>query len=264
MSSLYQQLAGQSLASALERLENDIRQHPAQADLRAAFVQLLCLAGNWTRATLQLKSWLALTPAAQPTVTLLEQAIQGEKQRAAVFAGEATPKMPDHAWPWLGTFSQALGLPVQEANTRREQALLEVQLNPGKLIDTDQNAYPFDWLMDGDARLGPVCEVIVNGKYFWIPFQAIQEISFQAPVSVTDLVWRHASVVLTDGSEQVCQIPVRYPLTENNEDSELLSQTTQWEAIDQQGYFYQGKGQKIWLNDQQEFPILSLSVVSFT
>jgi hypothetical protein len=51
--------------------------------------------------------------------------------------------------------------------------------------------------MDGDARLGPVCETIVNGRYFWLPFNAIAEIRFQAPASVTDLVWRHALVRLT-------------------------------------------------------------------
>ncbi|WP_241608753.1 type VI secretion system accessory protein TagJ [Rosenbergiella epipactidis] len=264
MSSLYQQLAGQSIATAMKRLENDIRQRPTDADLRAAFVQLLCLAGNWPRATLQLKSWLALTPSALPTVTLLEQAVQGERQRAAVFAAQAQPKMPDHAWPWLTDFSNALNLSVEAANICREQALERAELNPGSLTDMSQNTHTFDWLMDGDTRLGPLCEVIVNGQYFWIPFQAIAEIRFQAPASVTDLIWRHASVTLTDGSEQVCQIPARYPLSEQNEENELLSQTTHWQPMDQQGNCYQGKGQKIWLNDQKEFPILSLDTVSFT
>ncbi len=63
-------------------ISRQIQASPANADLRAAFVQLLCLAGNWTRALTQLKSWLALKPQAQPTVTLLEQAIDGELQRA--------------------------------------------------------------------------------------------------------------------------------------------------------------------------------------
>lgn len=45
-------------------------------------MQFLTLSGNWTRALTQLKSWLALKPQAKPTVTLLEQSIQGELQRA--------------------------------------------------------------------------------------------------------------------------------------------------------------------------------------
>jgi hypothetical protein len=76
--------------------------------------------------------------------------------------------------------------------------------------------------MDGDARLGPVCETIVNGRYFWLPFSAIAEIRFQAPASVTDLVWRHALVRLTDGTEQVCQIPARYPFAADASDAVKL------------------------------------------
>ena len=86
MNTLYQHLAGESLNDALARLEAEIKARPADADLRAAFVQFLTLSGNWTRALTQLKSWLALKPQAKPTVTLLEQSIQGELQRAQVMA----------------------------------------------------------------------------------------------------------------------------------------------------------------------------------
>ena len=108
MNTLYQRLAGESISDALLRLEADIKARPADADLRAAFVQFLILSGNWARALTQLKSWLALKPQAKPTVTLLEQAIQGEQQRARVFAGEARPAMPEAQWPWLTTLAQAL------------------------------------------------------------------------------------------------------------------------------------------------------------
>ena len=111
--------------------------------------------------------------------------------------------------------------------------------------------------MDGDARLGPVCELIVNGRYCWLPFAAIAEIRFQAPASVTDLVWRHALVRLTDGSEQVCQIPARYPVTPQAEARFQLGRATEWQPLDDEGALYQGHGQKVWLNDNDEFPILS-------
>ena len=39
MNTLYQHLAGESLSDALVRLENEIKARPADADLRAAFVQ---------------------------------------------------------------------------------------------------------------------------------------------------------------------------------------------------------------------------------
>ena len=117
--------------------------------------------------------------------------------------------------------------------------------------------------MDGDARLGPVCETIVNGRYFWLPFNAIAEIRFQAPASVTDLVWRHALVRLTDGTEQVCQIPARYPFAADATDAVKLGRTTDWLQLDEDGTLYEGRGQKAWLSEQSESPLLSLSLVTF-
>ena len=73
MNTLYQRLAGESISDALLRLEAEIKARPADADLRAAFVQFLILSGNWARGLTQLKSWLALKPQAKPTVTLLSR-----------------------------------------------------------------------------------------------------------------------------------------------------------------------------------------------
>ena len=132
-----------------------------------------------------------------------------------------------------------------------------------QIILENEETQAFDWLMDGDARLGPVCETIVNGRYFWLPFSAIAEIRFQAPASVTDLVWRHALVRLTDGTEQVCQIPARYPFAADATDAVRLGRTTEWQPLDEDGTLYEGRGQKAWLSEQSEYPLLSLSLVTF-
>lgn len=263
MKTLDQQLAGENVNAALQRLENAIKSRPADADLRAAFVQFLCLSGHWARARLQLKSWLALTPQARPTVTLLEQSIQGEQRREDVLAGCARPEMPDSQWPWLSTLAAALTASPAVARQQRLAAFEQAELNPGSLNAVGAPTQPFAWLMDGDARLGPVCELIVNGRYCWLPFCAIAEIRFQAVASVTDLVWRHAQVRLTDGSEQVCQIPARYPVTPGADARFQLARATEWQPLDEDGALYQGQGQKVWLNDRDEFPILALDVVSF-
>ncbi|MGK9172945.1 protein of avirulence locus ImpE [Yokenella regensburgei] len=263
MNTLEALLAGDSLKVSLENLENQIRTRPADADLRAAFVQLLCLEGNWSRALAQLKSWLALTPQAQPTITLLEQAINGEKVRADVLAGRARPMMPAHQWPWLETMVASLADAGAEASARRMMALEHADAVAGELTLHNGETRRFDWLMDGDCRFGPVCETIVNGRYCWLPFSAIEQMTFQPPASVTDLVWRHTLIRLQDGSEQVCQIPVRYPFDAGAEDRFRLSRTTEWLAVSADETHYLGQGQKVWLNDTAEFPLLDLAVVSF-
>ena len=264
INTLYQQLAGTSLTDSLARLESEIKAQPANADLRAAFVQLLCLSGNWARALIQLKSWVALKPQAKPTVTLLQQAISGEQQRIEVMAGRARPHMPDTQWPWVAAMVSALGEQGDASHQRRHAALAQADVNPADITLQDGTVHHSGWLMDGDARLGPVCEVIVNGRYAWLPFSAIEEMRFQAPASVTDLVWRHTSVRLVDGTEQVCQIPARYPLTEPTEERFLLARATEWQPLDGDESQYLGHGQKVWLNDSEEFPLLTLETLTFS
>lgn len=264
MNTLFQQLAGQSLQESLAQLESRIRTQPGDADLRAAFAQLLCLDGNWTRAQAQLKSWAALKPQAQPTVTLLEQAINGERQRADVMAGRARPVTADRQWPWLALMVSALEADPVSAAAQRDAALEMAEANPGQLIAQDGKVVTFDWLMDGDGRFGPVCEAIVNGRYFWLPFSAIAAMQFQPPASVTDLVWRHTLVRLHDGSEQVCQIPARYPLDNEAEDRFKLARVTEWQVLPGESAHYLGMGQKVWLNDGAEYSLLDLQTVSFS
>ncbi|WP_275556004.1 type VI secretion system accessory protein TagJ [Mixta sp. Marseille-Q2659] len=268
MHSLNQLLAGGSLNETLARVESQLKAAPADADLRAAFVQLLCLAGNWTRAQTQLKSWEALKPQAQPTVTLLNQAIHGELQRAVVFAGEGQPRLPGAAYGWAESLFAALQADIQgermQAQALRQAALDAAALNPGSALEQgSEQAQLFDWLIDGDARLGPICELLVNGSYFWVPFSAIAEMRFQAPASVTDLVWRHTLVRLVDGSELVCQVPVRYPFAADADDNLRLARLTDWQPLDDAQQHYIGHGQKVWLNDSLEFSLLSLETLSF-
>lgn len=262
MKSLTELMNGAPLAETLARVENDIRSRPADADLRAAFVQLLCLAGHWPRAKTQLQSWLALKPLAKPTVTLLEQTITAEIQRAAVFAGLAMPRMPGEAFAWAEKLLKALRKEhAEEAEELRAAAFDAAQTNPGRVTSQNEQKQQVDWLIDGDGRLGPICELIVNGHYTWLPFSAIREMRFQAPASVTDLVWRHTAVTLIDGSEQVCQIPVRYPFADTAADNLRLAAVTEWSPLDEQQFI--GHGQKTWLSEEGDFPLLGLTHLVF-
>ena len=268
MHSLQQLLAGQTLSAALAQVESQIKQQPADADLRASFVQLLCLMGNWSRALTQLKTWRALKPQAQPTVNLLEQAINGELKRALVFSGQSAPRMPGEGWSWTEQLLQALTADHRgnhaQAQALRAAAFDAAPLNPGQLTrQGESEPQRVEWLMDGDGRLGPVCELIANGQYSWIPFSAISELRFQAPASVTDLVWRHTLVRLIDGSEQVCQIPARYPLGQDADERYCLASLTEWRSLTADEQQFSGHGQKSWLSAQDDFPLLSLETLAF-
>jgi protein involved in temperature-dependent protein secretion len=40
---------------------------------------------------------------------------------------------------------------------------------------------PFEWIADADMRLGPVCEAIINGRYYWLPFSHLSRVDIEAP-----------------------------------------------------------------------------------
>ena len=54
-----------------------------------------------------------------------------------------------------------------------------------------------------DLRLGPVLEVIVNGKYYWMPFAAIATLRCDPPQDLRDSVWTAANLTLHNGGEFV-------------------------------------------------------------
>ena len=62
----------------------------------------------------------------------------------------------------------------------------------------------------------------------------------------------------------MCQIPARYPFADGAPDSVKLGRTTEWLPLDDDGTLYEGLGQKAWLSEQSENPLLTLSLVTFT
>ncbi|MGF6189289.1 type VI secretion system accessory protein TagJ [Serratia sp. 2723] len=269
MKSLASLLQGNTISDTITQMEATIKAHPTDADLRAALVQLLCLMGNWQRAKIRLTAWQTLKPIAQPTTLLLMQSVEAELQRQAVFAGHATPMWLNSEESWMTQMLQALQHDLRgetgKAETVRDRALETATASSGQITvaaGEEQKTETFSWLMDGDGRLGPICELALNGGYYWLPFTAIADIQFQPPQSVCDLVWSHALVRLADGREQVCQLPVRYPLLADSDDALLLGRRTEWHPLGDSPH-YAGSGLKTWLGDDAEFPLLNLRQLSF-
>ena len=50
-------------------------------------------------------------------------------------------------------------------------------------------------------RLGPVCEAIINGRYYWVPFDRLSRIDLEAPVDLRDVVWMPAHFQFANGGE---------------------------------------------------------------
>jgi type VI secretion system protein ImpE len=248
--------AAGDLAGCLAQLQNDVRRQPADGKLRVFIAQLLMVTGDWDRAMTQLAVASELDSAALPMLHAYGAAIQCERLRAEVFAGARSPLVFGEPLPWIAGFLQALAL---EANGRAEQAaaLRAAALDSASATAGTLNGAPFEWIADADSRLGPILEVLLNGAYYWVPFERIARIVVETPADARDLVWLPAEITWANGGEAMGLLPVRYPGSEKSADSAIrLARKTEWQALS--GEQYAGLGQRVLSSDADEIGLLEV------
>jgi type VI secretion system protein ImpE len=237
-------------------LQNDVRRQPADGKQRVFLAQLLMVTGDWERALNQLSVAAELDSAALPMMHAYGAAIQCERLRTQVFTGERSPLVFGEPLPWIASLLQALGLDAsgkrEAAATLRAEALEAASATAGTL-----NGTPFEWIADSDSRLGPILEVMLNGAYYWVPFERIQRVVIEPPADVRDLVWLPAQLTWTNGGEAMGLLPVRYPGSERSEDSAIrLSRKTEWSSLG--GEHYAGLGQRLLSSNAEELGLLQV------
>jgi type VI secretion system protein ImpE len=256
-----QALAEGRLSDTIERLQDQVRVHPENASLRVFLFQLLCVLGKWPRALTQLQVLAGLDPDSMMLARVFQPVITCEVLREDVFAGKRTPLVFGDPPEWLGWLIQANQLlaagKAEAAGNLKQQALESAPANPGKL-----NEEPFEWLADADQRLGPVLEVILEGRYYWVPFCRIKRVFMEKPVDLRDLVWMPAQFVWTNGGEASGHIPTRYSGTHSSADDALrMSRKTEWSEVG--GGFSTGLGQRLLATETKDYPLLECRTIDF-
>ena len=251
-----QSLREGNLTQALAQLQDQVRSQPAQADYRVFLFQLLAVLGEWQRALTQLDVAADLDAGTLAMVQTYREAVHCEIYRNEVFVGKRSPLLFGKPEPWVAMVLQALGLSANgqhsQAQELRAQAYEAVAMTSGTL-----DGQPFEWIADADSRLGPMLEAIVNGNYYWIPFNRIQHIQLEAPEDLRDLIWVPAQFTWSNGGQTVGLIPTRYAGSDTSEDSQILmSRKTEW--LDRGDEEFIGLGQRILTTDVNEYPLLDV------
>lgn len=260
MSAAEDLLKSGDLDGALEALQGQVRKDPSDVKLRIFLFQLLCVLGNWPRALTQLKVCGEMDPAALPMVQTYREAIACEVYREKVFAGELQPLVFGKPSRWValmleGVKSLAAGQSAAAADLRAE-AFEEAPATSGEL-----NGEAFEWISDADTRLGPVLEAIVNGRYYWLPFDAISEVTGEEPTDLRDQVWTPVQFTFANGGQTVGLIPTRYPGAADQDDPKLrLARLTDWRDLGDE--CFAGLGQRILATDAAETPLQELRTLS--
>jgi len=244
------------LNGALQNLHEAVRAQPSNAKLRVFLFQLLALLGRWDRALTHLDVAATLDAGTLAMKQVYREAIGCEMLRAQVFAGEKAPMVLGHPQEWLALLIESrlqAGRGAKElAESLRARAFELAPTTSGTLDDAR-----FEWIADADMRLGPVLEVIMNGRYYWVPFANLARVSVEKPTDLRDLVWAPAHLQLANGGESVALLPARYPGSEQSDDSAVvLGRTTLWEEA-LPGVF-QGLGQRVLATDRSEHGLLEV------
>jgi len=249
-------LAVGDLDATLTALQDQVRKAPADAKLRIFLFQLLCVLGDWKRAITQLKLSAEMDPMALAMAQTYREGIICEVFRDKVFAGEKVPLLFGEPQEWAALLIEANQLLAQgkpaEAATLRDTAFEQAPAAAGTL-----NGEPFEWVADADMRLGPVLEVVVNGRYFWMPFNAMAEMKMEAPEDLRDCVWMPANITLSNGGEIVALVPTRYAGTVEGGDSlQKLARATDW--VDAGQETFTGRGQRLLATNAGDVPIMEV------
>jgi type VI secretion system protein ImpE len=243
-------------ARALKLLTEQVRAKPQDAKLRVFMFQLLCVLGQWERALNQLAVAAELDAGALAMMQTYREAIACETLRLQVFAGQKAPMLFGEPETWTALLIEALlregrGEPAA-ARQLREQALEQAPASAGSV-----NEQPFAWIADADARLGPTVEAVINGRYYWVPFNRLARVDIEAPEDLRDAVWMPANFQFSNGGEVVGLIPTRYPDTDLAAgDALALARRTEWRES-APGVFT-GLGQRLLTTDSAEFALMDL------
>ncbi|MEJ2455370.1 MAG: type VI secretion system accessory protein TagJ [Candidatus Thiodiazotropha sp.] len=249
------------LMNSLERLQQSVRERPADSGLRVFLFQLLCVTGDWQRAWDQLQLTAELDAINLPMAQTYREAIVCELFRQQVFAGSQSPLVFGDPPGWMALLIEALQMAAGGKHERArllQQAALEQAPAKAGVID----GQAFAWIADADPRIGPVFEAIINGRYYWIPMDRLSGVELEVPRDLRDMVWAPARLQFENGGATVALIPSRYSGTERSDDAALkLARKTLWQepAPD----FFSGLGQRMFVSDRGDHALLNTRTLRF-
>ena len=227
-SALYK--AGQ-LGPAIEALGLELRKQPTDTKRRIFLFELLCFAGEYDRASKQLDVLSSGGKDAESGAMLYRAALHAHRTREEMFARNELP------------VSSALASPSGTCD-----------------------GISFSSFTDEDDRIGSNLEVFIAGSYTWIPFHYIESVEMEPPTRLRDLLWAPALLHTTKDFrlQDLGQVllPALAPLSSRHPDDAVrLGRTTVW--IEDSNHGAVPAGQKIYLADDAELPLLEIRELEF-
>jgi type VI secretion system protein ImpE len=216
--------------------------------------QAFALSGEWSRAEDQLHAVRQLDATLGGWALVYESCIRAERHRAEVFSGARSPVSLGEPAAWFASLCEAIRAEARgdwaaSAELRQRVADEAPALRGRCEVQRGKEAEPefieFDALRDADPRVDTVLELVVEGRYLWLPFSNVRSMRAQPLTGSESLLWAPYQLELTNGGEIFAFIPARYPGSEASDDDELRQcRGTDW-TEPAPGVFH-GVGQRLF------------------
>lgn len=231
---VHELLSAGKLQEAIQSLGTELRDQPDDSRRRTFLFELLCFAGDYSRAEKHLSLLSDASPDAAMGALMYRSALSAERKRQAFFENRQYENLPP--------------LP---------------KWRPGTL-----NGEKFRCIEDIDPRIGPRLEVFIAGEYVWLPFAHIGSLTVGTPRYLRDLLWASASITAGPAMEGKdfgeVLMPNLYAFSSIHPRDEVkLGRETDWilAPVDPLEIPY---GQKLFiLDEERSIPILEVRSLQF-
>lgn len=236
--------AGQMPAAILAATEA-VRAAPGDIGKRLLLAELLLFTEDFDRVDKALVAMESLDASVSPGIAPFRQLLRAavlrqqtwREARLPEFIGEPTSSQMAS----LKALVHVLAGDEQAAAAAAREAEAARPPRPGR-----HRGNTFDDIRDADDICCGFLEVLtVSGRYFWVPFERIEEALFHKPERLRDLLWRRCSLSVTGGPEGDVYVPALYLSSVATAADPLLTvgRKTEWqgEAVTR------GQGQRLLL-----------------
>lgn len=250
-----------NLSEAVAAATEGVKEHPTDTGRRGFLAELLCFAGDFQRADLQLDAMGHQDPQVIVGVSLFRHLVRAEQARQEFFNEGRLPEFLDDPPPHLQCHLEA-SIRLREGHPGEAAELLEEAEGQRPAISGSLGDEPFEDMRDIDDLTGPFFEVLTsNGKYYWIPMERVESVEFHAPERPRDLLWRRAHMVVRGGPDGEVYLPALYAGSHAESDDRVrLGRLTDWRGGE--GTPVQGIGQRMFVIGEEDRSIMELQTIT--
>lgn len=252
MKQLNSLISSGQLQQAMEHALLVLRDDPLNAQMRAVYVELLCIAGELEKADAQLDMIVRQHPDFLLGAVNVRQLIRAETARRDFYQGGMTATLFGEPAPMFSALLKLrLAMHEQDSGAAALAAEEMEQLRPQVAMEHQDQLHAD--IRDLDDSLGGYLELFgTDGKYYLAGFEQIASLKLHPPKSLLDIIWRRVDISIVDGPQGEAFLPLIYVANTTDTDADpaiRLGRVTDWH--EHAARLITGSGQKMVLLGEQ-------------